>query len=100
MVLVWRLLGIIFFLRRKRKVGLKGLLEGSMLVHHPELPPSPLKLGKQNRAVNPCCLMQSKLVTRKEMFASALCSLRKVPASAWNLLGAVPKPVSLSAKRM
>lgn len=66
---------------------------------HPELPPSPLKQGKQNRAVNGCCLIHSKLVTRKETFVSAFWSLRKVPASAWNLFGAVPKPVSLSAKR-
>lgn len=47
MDLVWRLLGIVFFLRRKRKVGLKGLLEGSLLVQPSRAPPSPLKQGKQ-----------------------------------------------------
>lgn len=88
-----------FFLGEKGKSGWRGCWEVACLCNHPELPPSLLKQGKQNRAVNRCCLMHSKLVTRKEMFVSAFRSLRKVPASAWNLFGAVPKPVSLSAKR-
>lgn len=56
MVLVWRLLGIVFFLRRKRKVGLKGLLEGSMPVQPSRAPALPPQARKTKQGCKPMLL--------------------------------------------
>lgn len=48
MILVWCLLGIIY-LRRKRKVGLKGLREGSMLVRLSRAPALPLPQARKTK---------------------------------------------------
>lgn len=101
MILVWCLLGIIY-LRRKRKVGLKGLREGSMLVRPsraPALPPPQARKTKQGYKPMLLDAKQAGNPERDVPFVSSFHSLRKVPASAWNLFGAIPKPVSLSAKR-